>query len=373
MRVDEGREANLWPARARAAVSVAIWLIVAVFAWKILQISVQRLQFGWVSDFYYFWDAGANVLAGQPERAYTTHMTPLGELWPLPHPPPFLLIAPLFALMPVQVSLLLFLSVSGILYVATARQPLRIALANPTVPYNVKWAQTGFLTSAILFGGLNFIKRRPLIAGAILGLMIIKPHLGVFIPVALASGRQWKAFAAAAASSALLILLAAIAFGPEIYLAWLKSIGHFGGVLPERFWEWSQLSSTYAFLRWWGLNSPAAFVGQALTAVAGGLLVAQSWRRDWHSKAAILAAATMLVPPYLCSHDAVMMVVPLGVIAARSLWRAAIVWFLLLVPWFNVAMFNRALLPFDVSGGPDPTPIAAALSLLFLWQWRNDD
>jgi hypothetical protein len=68
-----------------------------------------------------------------------------------------------------------------------------------------------------------------------------------------------------------------------------------------------------------------------------------------------------------------MMVVPLGLIAARSAWRAAIVWFLLLVPWFNVTMMNPALLPFDLIGGPDTTPIAAGLSLFFLWQDRSKD
>lgn len=373
MAVEDGPKSNRWTGRVHAAVIIVSWLIAAVFAWKMVRISIGRFEANRASDFYYFWDAGANVLAGHAARAYTTHAIPGSFLFPLPHPPPFLLVAAPLALLPLQLSLLLFLGLTGVAYVLTARQPVRVALANPTAAYNVKWAQTGFLTSSILFGGVNWIAKRPLVAGAILGLMVIKPHLALLIPVALAAGRHGKAFAAAAASVAVQVALAAIAFGPSIYLAWWKSIAHFEGALEVQFWRWTDLSSTYAFLRWWGLNTYAAYAGQTLTAIGAALLVARSWRQDWSSKAAVLAAATMLVPPYLCSHDAVMMVVPLGLIAARSAWRAAIVWFLLLVPWFNVTMMNPALLPFDLTGGPDTTPIAAALSLLFLWQERAKD
>jgi hypothetical protein len=372
MEAEGGSEA--WPkaSRARAVASFVIWLIAAVFVWKMLRISVARFEAGGPSDFHYFWDAGANVLAGNAARAYTIHPSPIGEMWPLPHPPPFLLLAPALALLPVEVSLLLFLAVTGAAYLLTARQPLKIALANPTVPYNVKWAQTGFLTSAILLGGLNWVRRRPLLGGAILGAMVIKPHLGVFIPVALIAGRQWKALCATAASAAVLIGLAALAFGAGIYVAWWHSFMHFSGVLPDEFWGWSTLSSTYAFLRWWGLGSSAAYAGQAFTALAGGAMVASSWRSEWSSKAAVVPAATLLVPPYLGSNDAVMMVLPLGVIAAWSMWRAAVLWFLLLVPWFSMTMINRAMIPFNIAGGPDPTPIAAALALFFLWERERE-
>ena len=370
---DKGFEADSGRGRGRAAVVVITWLVAAVFVWKMARIILGRVETGRASDFYYFWDAGANVLAGHAARAYTTHAIPGGFLWPLPHPPPFLLLAAPLALLPLGVSLALFLGITGLAYVLTARQPLRIALANPTAPYNVRWAQTGFLTSSILFGGLNWLRKRPLVSGAVLGLMVIKPHLAVFIPLALAAGRHWKSLAAAAASVAAQIVITAIAFGPAIYVAWWKSITHFAQLLDRQFWRWSDLSSTYGFLRWWGLGSPAALTGQALTAVAGALLVFQSWRHDWSSKGAVLAAATLLVPPYLGADDAVMMVVPLGLIAARSAWRGALLWFLLLVPWFNPAMINSGRLPFDVAGWPDTTPIAAALALYFLWIARQSD
>ena len=352
--------------RARAIASFVTWLIVAVFIWRIWRISWGHWQSGGTSDFYYFWDAGANVLSGHAERAYTTHASPAGSLWPLAYPPPLLLLVPPLALLPARISLIVWLGLTGIAYVLTSRQPARVALASPAVPYNVRWGQTGFLTSSILLGGLNWIGRRPLLSGAVLGCMVIKPTLAVLIPVALVAGRRWKAMCAAAASAGAQITLAAIVFGPNIYVAWWKSASHFTHWLVSGFWGWSELSSTYAFARWWGAASSVAFAAQALTAIIAALVVIQSWRKDWDSKTAVLAAATLLVPPYICAHDAVMMVGPLGWFAARSHWRAATLWLLLLLPWFN--LIDPGRFPIDVSGLPDTTPIAAALSLVFLWQ-----
>ena len=350
--------------------SFITWVVVALFVLKILRMSWTRFHSGATGDFYYFWDAGAKVLSGHAARAYMAHAIPGGSLLPLPHPPPFLLLVPVLALLPVGVSLFLFLAVTGAAYVVTARQPVRVALANPTVPYNVYWAQTGFLTSAILFGGLNRLAARPVTSGIVLGFMVIKPHLAILIPVALVAARQWKALAAAAGSVAAEIALAAFSFGPAIYVAWWTSIRRFGGSVEGGAYRWTDLSSVYALLRSLGLNDLAALAGQGLSATAAGIIVVLSWRQNWESRTSVLAAATMLVPPYLCSHDAVMMVGPLGWLAARSNWRVAIVWLLLLIPWFNTTLPNPLSLGFGV---PDTTPIAAALSLFFLWRDREDD
>ena len=54
----------------------------------------------------------------------------------------------------------------------------------------------------------EFFLRRPVLAGALLGALVIKPHLALLVPFWLAAGGQWRAFAAAAASAAGLLVLA---------------------------------------------------------------------------------------------------------------------------------------------------------------------
>src|SRR3546814_1775922 len=61
-------------------------------------------------------------------------------------------------------------------------------------------AQTGLLTSGLQAGAAKLLRDRPVAAGLCIGALIVKPHLALLFPVALAAGRHWSAFAGAAAS-----------------------------------------------------------------------------------------------------------------------------------------------------------------------------
>src|SRR4029077_20364009 len=74
---------------------------------------------------------------------------------------------------------------------------LLLALAFPAVLINVGHGHNGFLTAALLGGGLVVLDRRPLPAGILFGLMAYKPQFGLMIPIALAAGGYWRSFAAA--------------------------------------------------------------------------------------------------------------------------------------------------------------------------------
>src|SRR5262249_10756805 len=71
------------------------------------------------------------------------------------------------------------------------------------------------------------VDRRPLVAGVLFGALCYKPHFGLLIPVALAAGRRWHAFAAAFVSVAAFLLLSLVLFGwvslPEFLRAAMAS------------------------------------------------------------------------------------------------------------------------------------------------------
>jgi len=68
-----------------------------------------------------------------------------------------------------------------------------LSLAFPGTWINFICGQNGFLSAALLGGGLLLLDRFPLVAGLLLGLLGFKPHLAFLVPVALLAGRHGKA------------------------------------------------------------------------------------------------------------------------------------------------------------------------------------
>jgi hypothetical protein len=83
----------------------------------------------------------------------------------------------------------------------------------------------------------------------------------------------------------------------------------------------------------------------------------RAWRHDWEAKIPILAASSLLVSPYLFTYDAVLLVAPLAWLAERR-------------PWWALGIAVLSALPlaqaWGLYGGPNVTPLAAALALVYM-------
>ena len=99
-------------------------------------------------------------------------------------------------------------------------RPWLLVLAFPGALIAAGHAQNGFVTGALLVSGVVLLDRRPLTAGALLGALVIKPHLALLVPFWLAAGGRWRAFAAAAASALGLLALSWLVFGTETMVAY---------------------------------------------------------------------------------------------------------------------------------------------------------
>ena len=75
------------------------------------------------------------------------------------------------------------------------------ALLSPAAAIAVWLGQNSFLTAALLVGGFALAKRRPLLAGFLLGVLTYKPQFWLMVPIALIAARQWKTLAAALGSA----------------------------------------------------------------------------------------------------------------------------------------------------------------------------
>lgn len=311
------------------------------------------------------WAAGRLVWAGASASAYdlAAHRAaehaaaPLGGLLPFPYPPPYLFVAAPIGLVRFWIALAGWLAATAALYlvVVRSRVPFPYALAQPAALPNMLVGQNGFLMTAILVGGVGLLERAPVRAGLVLGCLVLKPQLGLLLPVALVAGGHWRTLAAGAGAALLLCGAAALAFGPEVWPAFVAQLPEqaelvLGGQVP-----WHQLASPFAMLRAIAVPEALAFAVQGAAAVAAALVTWRCWSRDHPHRVPVLLAATMLGSPYLYSYDTMALVVPIATLLATGRTRlAGAAWLLCLIP---VASF---LVPDPIA---NTTPLAVLLCL----------
>jgi hypothetical protein len=269
----------------------------------------------------------------------------------LAYPPPYLLLIKPLTLMPYGAAFILWVTVTGALYVWASRQAKLQALANPAAAFNGMIGQNGFLTGAIMFAGLHELASKPWRGGAILGLLIIKPHLAFALPIAVIAARAWQAIPAALGTVALLLGISYLVFGPAAFAQFFELGAKYGEFVREGAWNWNELASIYALGRWLGADMVLAGSLHAIVAVIAGILVWLAWREDWDGKIPLTCAASLLISPYLFTYDAVLLTLALGWLRGP---KALVVWALVAIPLVRV---------FVHEDWPNTIPLAALFAV----------
>jgi hypothetical protein len=201
---------------------------------------------------------------------------------------------------------------------------LLLAAAFPGVLVNVGHGHNGFLTAALIGGGLVLLDRRPALAGVLIGLLSYKPQFGVLIPVVLAATGRWRAFLAAAVTVGLLALAVTLAFGPQVWDAFLAST-HFTRVvvLEAGGTGWHKIQSVFAWVRMWGGPVPLAYTVQCMAAVTLAAALVLIWRSSaaFALKAAALTLAAVLTTPYSLDYDLMALAPAIAFFAANGIER----------------------------------------------------
>jgi hypothetical protein len=313
-----------------------VYAVGMAIAWAVLLIIIiwppphngpdhHEVPFG--ADYSSFWAASRLVLGGQPADVYVPALHRLAELPVLTkgyaaffYPPPFLLLCVPFALLPFYPSLAIFLGVTGMAFFGVVWRILRTpwaivaALAFPAVAINDIAGQNAFLSAAIIGTGLTILDQRPKLAGAILGLMVIKPHLAVAAPIALIVFRRWSALVFAGISALTFLVLSYAIFGWEVWAAFIAS------TQPSRSWleqgtvGFAKLQSVFALARSLGINVPASYAIQGLVALAAvhGLIWARHRRVASSVERSLIVLASLTMTPFLLHYDLVLVALPLA-------------------------------------------------------------
>jgi hypothetical protein len=194
---------------------------------------------------------------------------------------------------------------------------LALAVA-PACLINTIGGQNGFLTAALLIGGVLAIDRRPVLAGIAFGLLTFKPHLGLVLPFVLLALGAWRVIGIATATTGLLVVGSVALFGIEPWRQYLEVAGAYQTLLLERFagFYTSMMVSGVAAARTFGVSYPVALLVQAALSV--GVLATGTWAvtrtADARQRAFVVVAAAPLVTPYAFNYD-------LTALAAVLVWR----------------------------------------------------
>lgn len=275
-------------------------------------------------DFLNIWMYGRAAWQADPARYYDmpTYLAALGpvvgagypgQLWS--YPPVALLIAAPFGLLPYLPALLLW-TASGIVGFAVALRLwtrdwriIALLLVAPAALIGIMSGQFALLAAAILLTVLRWRESRPWLAGALVGLLLVKPQLALLIPLLFVATGNWRAFAAAALSSLTLAALVALIWGIDIWQVYVSAgIANQSLVLsdPDHL-AGPFMPTLFMNLRVIGVPIPVASALQMALALLAAVLVWHRFRQRpaLHDLRAnlLFVACAVSATPYMLSYD----------------------------------------------------------------------
>jgi hypothetical protein len=242
------------------------------------------------------------------------------QIWP--YPPPILLVAVPLSALPLFPGFLLYTAATlALLWAALrsgglTRASCAIILISPAVGENALAGQNGALTTAVILGGLLHVDSRPILSGALLGTLVIKPQLGLLLPLCLVASGNWRALVSAAFSASILIGLSCMSFGLGAWIEFLKHVNPMVAAILEAPWQASPsqriFTSVFMGSRSIGASIQIAYCFQLVTVLLCAAVAWWAWRISKVVplvRAVLTALLTLLAAPWVHTYD----MIPLAV------------------------------------------------------------
>lgn len=274
-------------------------------------------------DFLNFWMAGKAAFAEDPAAYYDrlfyarTLGTIAGQGYEqvMSYPPTIMLVAAPFGLLPYHMAWLLW-TVAGLwlLWRVTAREDRASAVVlmlSPAVLLCVICGQNALFSAVLILLVFRWMDVRPVCAGLLLGLLTLKPQLGLLFPVLLLASRRWSVLVTASITAAGLLGLSALLLGPDVITAYLQE-----GMATQRTVLLEaddmlrlMMSTPFIDMKIAGLDTQPALVVQTCCSLAMAAVVGWVFcrRRDALLSFAIFVAASVVATPYLMGYDLVVL------------------------------------------------------------------
>ena len=305
-----------------------------------------KLDFGYdglansdLSDFFVFysgahflWDGGAAAELYDQASLKDYQLTLGAEqdgFHPFNYPPTYLLVIWPLGALSYAWALILWQVVTLSLFACSLRLAglrgleLVAGIVAPASFMNYSFGQNGFLTSALLIGGLALLARRQLLSGGLFGLLTVKPHLGLVIPFVCLAERRWLAIVGAATVAAGLIGVSVVVFGVDAWFAYAAFLEHFQATARAQS-EGSFLAYSATLLmaeQILGIPSTLANLVQIAVSLAVFLTVYRAWRQcaDRPLVLALTLVGVSLATPFGFLYDLPFMAVAAILVVRQGL------------------------------------------------------
>jgi Glycosyltransferase family 87 len=338
-------------------------------------------------DFLNFWMYGRaaalpnpghwyNAVAYQRELATLLGPDYPGQNWS--YPPTVMLIAAPFGRLGYLPALLVWTVAGLAIFLAVAarrigeRRAVLALMVSPAAIFCLISGQSSFITAAMLVGIFALLDRRPLFAGLLIGLMTLKPQLGLLLPVVLIASGRWRVFSVATATTLALAGVAAALFGTQAWIDFVTQglptqnivLADPQGIATPYY------PTVFMNLRGIGLSYGPAMAVQVGFAVAAVATVAWAFRfrtdADPRLLFALFAACSIAAVPYLLVYDTLALgFAALALLAGNALdnrgaWIARLVYWL---PLLQIGLGNLHL--------PGPALVAPLFALYILQRLKS--
>jgi hypothetical protein len=340
------------------------------------------------ADFGMIWSAGRTALAGRADEVFSLAAQALvqrdmfGEaagFTPWHYPPTFLLVAAPLAALPYLAALAIWqgATFSTCLVALRACAPpqagawaLLLGASFPAAFINAAHGQNGFLTAALMTGGVLLLPTRPVVAGVLFALLSYKPQFCVLIPVLLLAQGGWRAIASTVASGCALLATTYAVFGVGVFQAFLASLPDAKRLTLETgATGWEKIQSVFGGVRLMGGGYGVAILMQVVVALLVIAAIVVVWRSqaDARLKQALVYPGVLLTTPYCLDYDMVLLAPALVLLALHGASRGFARWEIsLLAGVFITPMIARLV------GAAAHAPLGAlAMLALFTWTLRR--
>ena len=290
------------------------------------------------SDFINYWSAARLVLTGQVMTLFDAdiyweaqkllfNVPTFHERHNWSYPPHFLPWITWLGFFSYPVAFVLWLVATFALYALSVvigrAEPWKLVAVLGLAPASyqtVLHGQNGFLSAALLVGGLRAMETRPVLAGILLGCLSYKPQIGLLLPVALVAARQWKVLGVAALTVLVLMGFAVILFGFDPFFAYLTQVIPYQCSLlqipfPNDEIYTKMMPSFFMAARIWGASLELAYqISVAMLLLSGGVVAYVFCRYvSPDIRQAVFLTAVFLASPYVFSYD--MPILAAGIVA----------------------------------------------------------
>jgi hypothetical protein len=286
------------------------------------------------------------------------------------YPPGFLLLCLGLSALPYMAALVLWLGAGLVVLLAALRRlvpgrcGLLAALAYPAMLMNAANGQNAFATGACFAAALACGDGAPIRAGMCLGLLAIKPQLGLLVPVGLALCGRWRSFVAAGVTAVAVCALSALVFGMAAWRAWVAAAPLSRVILEHGYNGYQNMLSAFAAVRLLHGGVGLAYGAQAVMAAAALAVMALVVRPRGGLRGAIAvtAVATLVATPWSLDYDLVVLAGPLAWVAGEALRGG---W----LPWEKMTLLAAYVLPLlsrniAADSGFDPAPVVLGVLLV---------